>query len=102
MFLRHQLNIAQRRLAHRPRLRGSDRALVIWMTRIYPGLLDLAQVVTPPRGSHLDLVNRLPQMRRELEERLIKGADDGCQWFLRRHADIQHMNRMPFGHQRRR
>ncbi len=39
LFLRHQLNIALRRLAHRPRLRGSDRDLVIWMTRIYPGCL---------------------------------------------------------------
>jgi hypothetical protein len=47
LFLRHQFNIALRRLAHRPRLRGSDRALVIWMARIYPGLLDLALVVKP-------------------------------------------------------
>ena len=47
LFLRHQLNIALRRLSPRPRLRGSDRALLSWITRICPGLLDLAQVVKP-------------------------------------------------------
>jgi len=30
-----------------PRLRGSDRALLVWMTLICPGLLNLAQVVKP-------------------------------------------------------
>ncbi len=47
LFLRHQLNIALRRAPPRPRLHGSDRALLVWLTRIYPGLLDLAQVVKP-------------------------------------------------------
>jgi hypothetical protein len=47
LFLRHQLNIALRRAQPRPRLRGSDRALLVWMTRICPSLLDLAQVVKP-------------------------------------------------------
>jgi len=47
LFLRHQLNIALRRAPPRPRLHGSDRALLIWITRICPGLLDLAQVVKP-------------------------------------------------------
>jgi transposase InsO family protein len=47
LFLRHQLNIALRQAPPRPRLRGSDRALVVWITRICPGLLDLAQVVKP-------------------------------------------------------
>jgi len=47
LFLRHQLNIALRRGPPRPRLRGSDRALLVWMTRICPGLLNLAQVVKP-------------------------------------------------------
>jgi hypothetical protein len=32
LFLRHQLNIALRRAPHRLRLRGSDRALLVWMT----------------------------------------------------------------------
>ena len=47
LFLRHQLNIALRRAPPRLRLRGSDRALLIWMTRFWPGLLDMAQVVQP-------------------------------------------------------
>lgn len=47
LFLRHQLTIALRRTGSHPRLRGSDRALLVWMTRICSGLLDLALVVRP-------------------------------------------------------
>ena len=47
LFLRHQLNIALRRAPPRPRLYGSDRALLVWMTGIWPGLLDFVQVVKP-------------------------------------------------------
>lgn len=47
LFLRHQLNIALRRAPPRPRLRGVDRALLVWMTRIFPELLNLSQVVKP-------------------------------------------------------
>ncbi len=47
LFLRHQLNIALRRALPRPRLRGSDRALLVWMTKLWPGLLGAAQVVQP-------------------------------------------------------
>jgi hypothetical protein len=47
LILRHQLNIALRRAPLQPRLHGSDRALLVWMTRIWPGLLDLVQVVKP-------------------------------------------------------
>jgi hypothetical protein len=47
LFLRHQLNIALRRSLKRLRLRSSDRALMIWMTRMWPSLLGLAQVVQP-------------------------------------------------------
>ena len=47
LFLRHQLNIALRRAPPRLRLRGSDRPLLIWMTRLLPNLLDAAQVVKP-------------------------------------------------------
>jgi transposase InsO family protein len=47
LFLRHQLNVA---LRHRPphlRLRGSDRALLVWMTWLWPSLLGLARIVEP-------------------------------------------------------
>jgi hypothetical protein len=47
LFLRHQLNIAVRRTPHRQRLRGSDRALLVWMTWLWPSLLDLSRVVQP-------------------------------------------------------
>jgi hypothetical protein len=46
-LLRHQLNIALRRRPARVRLRGSDRALLVWMTRLWPSLLGLARVVEP-------------------------------------------------------
>jgi hypothetical protein len=42
LFLRHQLNIALRRTPHRLRLRGSDRALLVWMTWLWPGLLGVS------------------------------------------------------------
>jgi hypothetical protein len=34
LFLRHQLNITLRRAPPRVRLRASDRALLVWMTRV--------------------------------------------------------------------
>src|SRR5947207_4414731 len=48
LFLRHQLNIVLRRPPRRLRLRGSDRALMVWMTRLWPSLLALARVVQRP------------------------------------------------------
>ena len=47
LFLRHQLNIALRRRPARFPLRGSDRALLMWMTRLWPSLLGMARVVEP-------------------------------------------------------
>src|SRR5262245_60645051 len=47
LYLRHQLNIVMRRAPQRLRLRGADRVLMIWMTRLWPGLLSLSQVVQP-------------------------------------------------------
>jgi len=47
LFLRHQLNIVLRRAPPRLRLRGVDRALLVWMTRLWPGLLGMTQVVQP-------------------------------------------------------
>jgi transposase InsO family protein len=46
LFLRHQLNIALRRAPQR-QLRGSDRALLVWMTWLWPSLLRLSRVVQP-------------------------------------------------------
>ena len=47
LFLRHQLNIALRRAPPRLRLSGSDRALMVWLVRLWPSLLGVAQVVKP-------------------------------------------------------
>jgi hypothetical protein len=47
LFLRHQLNIALRRRPPRLRLRGSERALLVLMTRLWPSLLSSARVVKP-------------------------------------------------------
>jgi hypothetical protein len=46
-FLRHQLGIALRRAPPRLSLRSRDRALLVWMTRLWPNLLSTAQVVQP-------------------------------------------------------
>jgi hypothetical protein len=45
VFLRHQLNLALRQKPPRIRLRGSDRALLVWMVRLWPRLLNAVQVV---------------------------------------------------------
>jgi hypothetical protein len=47
LFLRHQLSIALRRAPPRLRLRGSDQALMVWMTRLWPNLLNATRVVQP-------------------------------------------------------
>jgi hypothetical protein len=47
LLLRHQLTIALRLAPPRLRLLGSDRALLIWMTRLWPSLLGAVQVVQP-------------------------------------------------------
>ena len=47
LFLRHQLSVALRRAPPRLRLRGGDQALLVSMTRLWPGLLGVAQVVQP-------------------------------------------------------
>jgi transposase InsO family protein len=50
LFLRHQLSVALRRSPPRLRLRDSDRALLVWMVRLWPDLAGLAQVVKPRAG----------------------------------------------------
>jgi hypothetical protein len=47
LFFRHQFNIALRRALPRLRLHGSHRALLVWMTKLWPSLLGAAQVVQP-------------------------------------------------------
>ena len=46
-FLRHQIDAALRCVSPRVRLRGFDRAFRVWMTRVWPILLGMTQVVQP-------------------------------------------------------
>src|SRR3974390_914773 len=47
LFLRPQLALALRQKRSGMRLQGSDRALLVWMIRLWPSLLDTVQVVQP-------------------------------------------------------
>jgi transposase InsO family protein len=47
LVLRHQLTIALRRAPPRPRLFGSDRVLLVWLTRLWPSILGAVQLVQP-------------------------------------------------------
>ena len=47
LFLRHQLNIALRRAPSHVRLSGSDRALLVLMTMLWPNLVGMARLVQP-------------------------------------------------------
>jgi len=47
LFLRHQLTIALRSAPRRLRLHASDRAVLVWLTRLWPSLIGLARVVQP-------------------------------------------------------
>jgi transposase InsO family protein len=47
LLLRHQLNVALRQSSARLPLRGSDRALMVWLIRLWPSVLDAVQVVQP-------------------------------------------------------
>jgi transposase InsO family protein len=47
VLLRHQLSVALRRVPIRPRLRGMDRAILVWMVRLWPDLVGAVQVVKP-------------------------------------------------------
>ena len=47
LFLRHQLNIALRRAPSRIRLSGSDRALIVLITNLWPNLGGMARLVQP-------------------------------------------------------
>jgi hypothetical protein len=46
LYLRHQLNIAMRR-SRQIRLHGTDRLLLVWMTRFWPDLLGVSRIVRP-------------------------------------------------------
>ena len=59
LFLRHQLSIALRRAPPRLRLRGSDRALLVWMIRLWPSLLGAAQHLRQILSSYAAYYNEI-------------------------------------------
>ena len=67
LLLRHQLNIALRRAPPRPRLYGSDRALLVWITRIWANLLDFARPSAFTLSMAIDQ-ERFDAMGRELRQ----------------------------------
>ncbi len=52
LLLRHQLNVALRKALARLRLRGWDRAILVWLVRLWPNLLGAVQVVKPETVLH--------------------------------------------------
>jgi transposase InsO family protein len=93
LFLRHQLTIALRRAPPRLRLRGSDRALLIWMTRLWPSLVGAAQVEQPEtilrwhragfkvfwRWKSRNRAGR-PQINRGLRDLIRRMSKENSQW----------------------
>src|ERR1700757_2321005 len=47
LVLRHQLNVLRQRAPRRPHLRWTDRALLIWLYRRCPRILDAITIVRP-------------------------------------------------------
>jgi hypothetical protein len=78
LFLRHQLSIALRGAPPRLWLRGSDRALLVLMTRLWPNLLSATQIVQPETIS--SMAPRRLQGVLALEVREWGGAAKGRSW----------------------
>jgi len=47
IVLRHQLNILRRHAPKRPRVSGSDRAIFVWLYRLFPRLADAIRIIRP-------------------------------------------------------
>jgi transposase InsO family protein len=45
--LRHQLNILRRKAPKKPKLSNSDRVLLVWLYRLFPGIADAITIVRP-------------------------------------------------------
>src|SRR5436309_10132670 len=72
LFLRHQLSIALRRAPPRLRLRGSDRALLVWMAgpaRCGPGRSTGDDPSVASFGVQILLALEIPQAGRAPEDR---------------------------------
>jgi Integrase core domain len=93
LFLRYQLNIALRRAPRRLRIGRCDRALLVWMTWLWPSLLDVSRVVQPAtilrwhragfraywRWKSQSRVGR-PRVSRELRELICRMSKENPLW----------------------
>jgi hypothetical protein len=88
LFLRHQLAMALRRAPPRLRLRGGDRALLIWMTKLWLSLLGATQVVQPEtilrwHRAGFKVFWRWKSRYRAGRPRIDRGLRDLIQWMSR-------------------
>jgi transposase InsO family protein len=93
VFLRHQLTLALRQKPRGIRLRGSDRALLVWMVRLWPSLLHTVHVVQPEtilrwhragvrvfwRWKSLNRAGR-PKIDREVRELIRRMSVENALW----------------------
>jgi hypothetical protein len=92
LFLRHQLTLSLRQKPPRFRLRGSDRALLVWMVRLWPSLLDTVQSFSLKQsfvgtalelgssgGGNLGRAGR-PKIDRELRELIPRMSMENSLW----------------------
>ena len=74
VVLRHQLNILKRKVPKRPRLSDSDRALFVWLYRLFPHMADAITIIHPEtvigqsRLSNM-VALEIPQARRPAQGR---------------------------------
>ena len=47
VILRHQLNVLQRKFPKKPRLSGTDRALFVWLYRLFPRVIGAITIIQP-------------------------------------------------------
>src|ERR1039457_5946433 len=47
VVLRHQLNVLRRKAPKRPKLSGSDRALFVWLYRLFPSIAGAITIIHP-------------------------------------------------------
>jgi transposase InsO family protein len=84
LFLRHQLNVALRHRPPRLWLRGSDRALLVWMTWLWPSLLGLARIVGPGFRAYWGWKSRVragrPRIERELRDLIRRMNRENPLW----------------------
>jgi hypothetical protein len=91
--LRHQLNILKRKASKRPPLYGSDRALFVWLYRLFPSIAGAITIIRPEtvigwhragfrawwRWKSRNLGGR-PKVDRELRNLIRRMCDENRLW----------------------